>query len=1169
MSDSSYVYRQKGWSGGLSFSKRVGQTDSYERGENIKVREDIHQISLQPKPVVEMETNGVPTVFADSRTDLFSFTSNGQILRKPLEGNEWSEIGQVSEPILSAEYYGEADKVFFSTKSSLGSVTRQADGTFLVQEDHLRTGDAAPTNNNSLILDKDSVLNMLVPITTGHLTLNGYFDTDGWLEKPKTLFEGSINAQDVSLVASPSDSYFGTTDVDGDGTDWLKAQSNINAQAGTNTVICDSVSGFSVGDRVFMVQTVSDFTDSTIPGTFEDARIVKITGKVIYLDRNLVNNYVNNFSKIEPPEGYSPNFGTIYTTPQKAMILSVREYRLLTAKDPISCKTWDGKLGGYVFLIAQKVQGNLDITVRNQGFRGGEGISLIADSTSAQGGQLVTSTGNTEIGYAGRGEGTGGCNYLYANKPGAPQQGAFIGRNSPNGSGGAGGISTSGGKGGSISSGNGGTQEDTAYSVIAPGGFSSNDVSDVKLCMGGGEGGSSLEHATVHGKRGGGCIFVAAGDLESGGLSIDIRGGSAGKAIIYSSSQEEKAVINALTEGDGGSDSICYFKRIPQSRGVTLTARVGDAKIFTPISASEWGGWQRLGFIFNWNTGDFSITKEGRILVIEKTPALTAGLTGTISLRVPGGDEGTKCDDIRLFDTFLSSEELAQYNNQTLSSTTPNLRGYYELENNLENSVNGTLATVTGTYLFSTDRAFFGVTGGSDYLWSQSGTGATYALNAFIQENANSLFSFTPAYTPLRQVTFFAATDMAATLIIHDANNNEIYRSEEKTASGSSQIDFLLEPHLELVRDVPYHLHLVGSGSLVAASANNLSTAQTSGHFALVTVQDTRPMLNFANMLCIGNGNVLSVMSPGEVYEQARLVFSKKLKITAITNWRSYLAIYTQKDGDLSSPSYKYLWNGSSLTYNAVSMIKEGGVTSAINWNDLILLTVGRRSDLVFDAGESIATFYRSFPSVGDRDDLEVSANALAVYDKTICIGVGKGSAKTERGIYSYGIAHQGSLNSLTLDYTSPRQRGVNQDIEVKSLHTCRDSLYAGVSVGGAGAIERVSYSNNYASDGYFESIIQNMGMETYKSFQTALSVSFLPLTPGTKVRLRYSLNAGVTWTFGDWVDQLNQTKTTLPVARWTNLMQFGVDLVSTGENTPVVTEIALATPTLTGGKKW
>lgn len=323
-----------------------------------------------------------------------------------------------------------------------------------------------------------------------------------------------------------------------------------------NKVVVESAVGYSVGDRVLLIQmsgaeidqtntsTYGSITDYALAGNYEILTIGNISFNVITFEETMERHYDAVAGKVQ--------------------LVDIPAYGDVVIEGEVNAQAWDGSKGGIVaFTATGTVTFNEDIDVEGQGFYGGDNYShlLCYGGTGNYSGYVCN-----EVDYCGsrKGEGIGvglGTDSL--------------GRGAPANGGGGGNDSNTGGGGGSNygAGGTGGLRLNVAggdcngtYPGLGGYGLNYSPASN-KIFMGGGGGsGDQNENDGTAGANGGGIVFIRAAEVVGNNFSIKAGGrtvyavagkdaaggGGGGGTVIFDVPLVSSPLNIVLSGGDGG-----------------------------------------------------------------------------------------------------------------------------------------------------------------------------------------------------------------------------------------------------------------------------------------------------------------------------------------------------------------------------------------------------------------------------------------------------------------------------------------------------------------------------------------------------------------------------------------------------------------------------------------
>jgi len=321
-----------------------------------------------------------------------------------------------------------------------------------------------------------------------------------------------------------------------------------------NSITVGSVAGFSVGDRVLLIQMKGATIDVTNTATF--GNILSYGGAGTY-----------EFGNIAAINGTTIQFVNrilyTYTPASIVQLIRVPQYVNAIVSTTLSCQPWNGTTGGILALdVSGSLYLNANIDVSNNGFAGG------AFSTGNGGCHIqdyVVTTASGQGAYKGEGI------VVYSNANG--------GRGKLADGGGAGDMSNAGGAGGGNFNvgGNGGDGcQGCCGTSAGTGGIGGAALSYNQNSLfpgGGGGGGQQNDNSGTNGGNGGGIVIINAnaivasatdsiiasgqqgGDLIGGGTSDGEGGGGAAGTVVINAQSITGGVIPVNVQGGKGGDN--------------------------------------------------------------------------------------------------------------------------------------------------------------------------------------------------------------------------------------------------------------------------------------------------------------------------------------------------------------------------------------------------------------------------------------------------------------------------------------------------------------------------------------------------------------------------------------------------------------------------------------
>ncbi|MEN9699630.1 MAG: hypothetical protein RLZZ301_828 [Bacteroidota bacterium] len=315
----------------------------------------------------------------------------------------------------------------------------------------------------------------------------------------------------------------------------------------SNSVAVTSVSGFSVGDRVLLIQMKGAIINTTNSASFGQISNLSNAGNFEFTNIASISTNVITFVT---------NLCKPFTLTGKVQLIRVPVYTQATINAPITATPWNGSIGGVVAIEATvSLTFNSGITVSGQGFQGGattSGWFACNDVNYA--------TAGTASGKKGEGIAVAPVN--------------MDGNRAPLASGGGGSNSGNPGAGGGSNGGAGGRGGSEFYGSCTPNtsfgmGAYALSYANFKAFMGGGGGGGYYDNglSCTAGSRGGGIVFLntplIVGNnqlINASGLNVvgntDSEGAGAGGAggCVYLMVQNYSSAITVNVKGGNGGN---------------------------------------------------------------------------------------------------------------------------------------------------------------------------------------------------------------------------------------------------------------------------------------------------------------------------------------------------------------------------------------------------------------------------------------------------------------------------------------------------------------------------------------------------------------------------------------------------------------------------------------
>ncbi|MBP9221112.1 MAG: T9SS type A sorting domain-containing protein [Chitinophagales bacterium] len=356
----------------------------------------------------------------------------------------------------------------------------------------------------------------------------------------------------------------------------------------SNTIYVESSTGYSVGDRVLIIQmkgatvnltntaSFGNITSYNESGNYEFGTIANVSGTAIHLENTLLRTY--------NPSGL-------------VQLVRVPVYASASVDGTLSCAPWNGATGGVLVFETNSLVLNANIDVSNMGFKGGDAGNFPESCPTGLGSSLYFS--DTLSGKGGeKGESIVVLTNAYLACRGKAANG-----------GGGGNDHNAGAAGGSngAAGGLGGENDESAFSCPGSPGFAGvlldQTMATDKIFLGGGGGaGHGNNNNGTDGGNGGGIVIIHANSIDGNNFSIisngelvpDLAwgdgaggGGAGGSILIDANTVIETSLI---AKGGKGGDAGAPQCTGPGGGGSGGVIKHSGAAIWPGVSTDLTGG---------------------------------------------------------------------------------------------------------------------------------------------------------------------------------------------------------------------------------------------------------------------------------------------------------------------------------------------------------------------------------------------------------------------------------------------------------------------------------------------------------------------------------------------------------------------------------------------------
>jgi len=1185
------------WIGGISdFKKEFLQQDGYYFGRNLNHRSDPRSIKLNHRSIKESGSVVQDLIKWSQITpcgEVIFYGDKGNIYKKDTSG-VYTLLRTIPESAGNGmSYFGEDGFIYFTANKTIGRYGPVCSTNPQFVDDFFGSQGGVPLNTNSLWLDRASSQYASRADTaslsvTGDLTLEAHIKPLSLPESGESHVIASKwnengNLRSYKFDITTESNYFG------DGSDGaLTISTNTtdapidSACSGTinTTSLTATNTSFAVGQVVLIIQMYD--AAGTPAGTWQRNKITGYTAGTITLDQPL-------------NATYGPT----------AQVIVMKQYTDVTVNSGVTwtCKAWNGTVGGILTFLANgtvTVSGTINAT--GKGFRGGSS---------------TTNAGSTNY----QGEGTSGLGSISHSSNGSGGGGGLI-ETSLNG------ISSTGGGGGNVSVGTNGyswQNGSSGYSLgyrsdSGAGGSvsSSNDLTTMTPGGGGGGGGYMGPNGLVpypKGGNGGGIVFISgttltvSGSITSAGSAGDffrngMAAGNGGGGSILLKCQTATLGSSLINAGTAGGVVLNYYTSYTGTTSPTLnaiqdsslgaadgyilrlqlssngTAVTSFSKSFTPVLDT----WQHVAVTFDSaTTGDATKCQTEffyNAVSLGSSQSSTLTINDNASEFFVGAnkdDAGSAenfydgyIDEVRVWSTTKTAEELAQGLNQQILTTLPYMKGYWKFNGDYTDATgNSNTLTGTNTPVFVTDVPFPSPTTRLDIDQSATTTGDTYTLTTSINESSAYRKTFTPEKDPQRSISVLVASVGTGdwTLTVHDQYNNEV--ASKTVANGSMAVgyyEFIFDTPWRPLLNADYHFHLtstVNDGTVTTTNNNDLETVSYRTYYQFL-VEDTswHPVAPFLQFLVFGNERYIGTYE-ATLYEPNAITLPAGYRVRCFGYYKEYLAIGTTKGSSLTEQDAGriYFWDGIATTYNFYVDVPEGGINALLGSKGKLFVWAGYQGDILVYQGGDSAEQIKRIPKITTDKYTETYPGAVSMWRMLVRYGVSDSdSSEIDRSIYTYGSQNLRYPDSLSNDFVISTGR-YGSTVKIGMITVFNKRLLIGWQDNVSYGVDYVDETNNSYTTGTVEHMMDDDGAVYHEKEAMQLVINFLPLVSGQTITPKYKINRESAWQYGETVSTEGETVSRTVVAigdsRYHEI-EYGVDLGTSISSSPTITGVTL-----------
>lgn len=472
---------------------------------------------------------------------------------------------------------------------------------------------------------------------------------------------------------------------------------------------------------------------------------------------------------------------------------------------------------------------------------------------------------------------------------------------------------------------------------------------------------------------------------------------------------------------------------------------------------------------------------------------------------------------------------------------------------------------------------------------SVSASGQTYTTPAAIAETAANKLSITPTKDPLLTVAIYVTAKGTGnwTVTIHDSGNNSLGTATIANASltNGAMNSFTFSPAIRINIGTIYHVHVtstVADGTTQTGTTADFSTAQYKTYFGILIADtnyhDMKQHTNGVNgTIVIANANYFAELTMAGAYSPNKIPILPGYTIRYFVRENEFVVAMAWKGTTIDSfdEGMAFYWDGIQPYYNYSKPITGGNPNAGVNYKNRILSMLGSNGTLT--VGTEPFRTIQSAPNLGRGKKIEVLPGAMTTWQNRAHVGIGINSDDSTgliQGVYEFG-----SNSDRAVSYTSVSTEVLNLGYSISTGDTQGTTMQIGVVKGfgkdmyiawksqaGTYGVDKVIKTNNPASTGSWESLIDNDSTDSKGNFYPApqkekesqrLSIYYNTLPTGCTVTPKYKINRAASWTLGTGTDigTVGSNYCIMDINQRYFEIEYGYDLVAT-TGYPAITSV-------------
>lgn len=444
-------------------------------------------------------------------------------------------------------------------------------------------------------------------------------------------------------------------------------------------------------------------------------------------------------------------------------------------------------------------------------------------------------------------------------------------------------------------------------------------------------------------------------------------------------------------------------------------------------------------------------------------------------------------------------------------------------------------------------------------------TGATdYTPQTSIDEGATHRQTWIADHDPIKSITI--DVDVVGTgdwtVTVHDAGNNLLGSATIANGSMSTgDVTFTFSSPIRVTPNNEYHFHVtstVADGGVDTGVNNDLEAAEYTIEYNPLIDTDYHPMVQHVAGIVIGNERHIAFFDQ-DTYDPTAVTLDPGFKIRSLVKFDEYVVAVAWKGQSFAEAEAAklYFWDGIETTFNFSTDITIGAAHALVNYKNNLVGVYGNRGS-IYVGNSPFTEIINEVPKLARGKIVEVYPGAIDTFEDKIVVGYAGSTddASLEQGVYVYGSQTDAIKPGLALLFRPSTGTDKGIGFAITCVKSFGQDLYIAWKDGSNYGIDKITAGDSANAAGSFEERIFDGGDPDEDLLAIKVEVRFEPLTTGQSVTPKYKLDRASSFTTGDTVSTVGETRAVVYINSICREIEWGFNVASSSNTFPKITAI-------------